>query len=377
MSAAHAPDHIDVIERTLRGVIHDVLSERFGPGWAQDESAGLGPDWSAGLARKAEEDRKVQAPNAVYDVPLSYAEFRDLGALLKKHKKLFVPIFADWETMLAHLRVAETLRNAIQHNRDIAPSQRALLEGIAGEIQDAVDRFRIGTSLRAKRTILRFRDGFSVEGGTEDRVLKEAAERVRWWQGRILEAARASSLNLEKARSVEEEEFQYAIHVGHVEASIWTQPSPAPTSEIRGAPHKDLFGELKYTATFRHADTFLELIGKPYHYIAYELENKLDIKALKGWSAERAGLDPSSSGAMNGVLESVDYSMFAGRLRIGAVREVERAPKSGGALSATAEPPDAFWRAHELMRPEQLMGFMVGDVAPRAMMHLVEMARRP
>jgi len=77
------PDPIDIIESTLRSVIDEVLSDQFGPDWTQDDNAGLGPNWSEELAEKAREDQAVQAPNVVYEVPLAYAEFRDLGELLK------------------------------------------------------------------------------------------------------------------------------------------------------------------------------------------------------------------------------------------------------------------------------------------------------
>ncbi len=95
MSVEHAPDPIDVIERTLRSVIDDVLSDEFGPALTQDHGAGLGADWSAKLAEKAREDQGLQTLNTVYEVPLAYAEFRDLGELLKKHEGLFRPIFTD------------------------------------------------------------------------------------------------------------------------------------------------------------------------------------------------------------------------------------------------------------------------------------------
>ena len=154
------PHPIDIIERTLRSVIDEVLCDRFGPNWTQDDNAGLGSNWSEGLVTKAKEDQAVQAPNVVYDVPLAYAEFRDLGELLRKHRRLFEPIFRDWEVTIAHFRATEKLRNTIQHNRDISPTQQSLLVGIAGEIQDSVNIWRIGTPLRAKiRFVLQDDDG--------------------------------------------------------------------------------------------------------------------------------------------------------------------------------------------------------------------------
>ena len=108
----------------------------------------------------------------------------------------------------------------------------------------------------------------------------------------------------------------------------------------------------------------------------YELEDQLNVEALKRWSAERAGLEPSSSQTFNQELESIDYNLFRGRLRIGAQKFTERTSGSGGKLTAIAEPPDVFWRAHRLIEPEHLIGFIVGDITPKAMMHLVQMSRR-
>jgi hypothetical protein len=119
----------------------------------------------------------------------------------------------------------------------------------------------------------------------------------------------------------------------------------------------------------------LEVIRKPYYVIAHELENKLDIEALERWSAERAGLSPSSSQRSNNELESVDYSLWRG-FRLSAQKHVERTSDSGGRLSAKLEPPAGFWRAHELIGPERLIGFMVGDITPKAMRYLVQMSLR-
>jgi hypothetical protein len=95
------------------------------------------------------------------------------------------------------------------------------------------------------------------------------------------------------------------------------------------------------------------------------------------WSAERAGLSPNSNQSFNNELESIHYSqsihssLYRGRLRIGAQKFVERTGDSGGGLSVQLDPPAEHWHAHELIGPEQLIGFMVGDITPKAMMHLV------
>src|SRR5215211_6923703 len=156
------PDPLETIERTLRNVIHDTLTDKFGPEWHRNDNVGLGPDWVTGLEEKMRADQGVQNPNAVYDVPLAYAELRHLGDLLEKHRKSFKPVFGNMDMLLAYFWTAEKLRNAVQHHRDIGPTHKALLIGIAGEIEDAVNLWRIGSRLRVKRTTLEFWEGVPI-----------------------------------------------------------------------------------------------------------------------------------------------------------------------------------------------------------------------
>lgn len=149
-----------------------------------------------------------------------------------------------------------------------------------------------------------------------------------------------------------------------------------PIIESGRVPYINFQAEFEYRPAFRNPDQFLEILGKPYYVIMYELEDQLNVEALKRWSAERAGLEPSGSQTFNGELESIDYNLFRGRLRISAQKFTERTSESGGKLTAIAEPTDAFRHAHSLIRPEHLIGFIVGDIAPKAMMHLVQMSRR-
>lgn len=51
------PDPIEVIERALRNVIHDVLSSNFGPDWTKDKNVGLGSNWARQLELK---DRAIK-----------------------------------------------------------------------------------------------------------------------------------------------------------------------------------------------------------------------------------------------------------------------------------------------------------------------------
>lgn len=370
------PAPLETIERTLRDVIHDVLTDKFGPEWHRDDNVGLGSDWVIGLEEKMRADRGIQEPNAVYDIPLAYAEFRHLGELLKRNHGLFKPILGNMDAMLAYFWTAEKLRNAVQHHRDIGPTQQALLVGIAGEIEDAVNLWRIGSQLRVKRTVLEFWDGISVRYKPDTQVLTEAAECLERWQQRFWSAINASSLDPARFDETRHEKFEYHARGQHIEITLSTNDKASPTSHIEGVDYKGIHVGLKHNPACRASlDELLQALGKPYHHIVYELEDEIDVEALKRWSSERAGLNPSGSGSFNGELEDIGYSLLGGSLRIDARKFTERESRSGGALSATVNLPAGFWRAHNYIGARQLVGFMVGSITPSAMMHLVQMSR--
>lgn len=369
------PDSLETIERTLRDVIHDVLTDEFGPGWHRND-AGLGSEWASGLEEKRKADQVVQSPSVVYDVPLAYAEFRNLGELLKKHRRLFKPVFGDMDAILAYFRSAEKLRNPAKHHRDINPAQQALLAGIAGEIEDAVNLWRIGSRLRVKRTALDFWDGISTQDKPDTQILEEASECFERWRERFRSAIDASPLDPSGFTEIKNEELQYHTRGQHLEMAVWTNDMTSPTSRIGDTDYKGIYVRLKHNPACRASlDELLGAIRKPYHHIAYELEDEIDVEALKRWSSERAGLDPSGSGSFDDELESVGYRLLGGRLRIGAQKVTNREGRSGGALSATVDIPAGFRGAHSHIGARQLVGFMVGSIAPRAMMHLVQMSR--
>jgi len=367
------PDPIEIIERTLRDVIHDVLSDKYGPNWAVDDNAGLGTNWSNQLAEKSKDDQGVQKSEPVYDIPIAYAEFSDLGKLLEKHKDLFVPIFSDWETFLAYYRTAERLRKIVKHHRDISPTQSSLLVGIAGEIEDAANLWRIGNRLEVKRTILQFTELISTQYKTDDQIIGESVESVRQWRDRIISAIQASPLDPHKFDK-QERALEFHVRGQHLSISISTGPNTSSTYQIGSTPYKTIHSELRYDSGCRaNLDDLLTAIGKPYPHIAYDLIDKIDVEALRRWSTERAGLHGGSTSS-NAELTGIDYSLLGGRLHVGAWKYTDMTDRRGGRVFATFDAPKGFWRAHSLIGPKQIVGFMVGSITPKAMMHLVRLA---
>jgi len=368
-------DPVEVIERTLRNVIHDVLCSKFGPDWTNNEQVGLGTQWANDLTRKMKEDQGVDKTAVVYDIPLAYAEFSDLGRLLEKHETLLKPIFQDWDTLIVYYRSAESLRNRIKHHRDISPSQHALLVGIAGEIEDLANMWRIGTQLQVKRAVFQFKDLIQTSNKPEDQVLTQSTECIRQWRDRIWSTIKKTSLNLSKFQA-DETLYKYHLSGQHIEIMVSTAPDASPTYQIKDISYKGIHAQLRYSYGCQaNLDEFLRNIGKPYYHIAYELVDKINIAALEQWSIERAGLTPSSSGSTNGELTGVEYSLLGGRLRVGAWKYSEG---GGGRFHATYDNfPEGFWKAHTRLGPREIVGFMLGDITPKAMMHLVQLALSP
>lgn len=365
-------DPIETIERTLRNVIHDVLSGKFGPNWANDDKAGLGADWANELTTKMKEDQGVDKTAVVYDIPLAYAEFSDLGELLKKHEARFKPIFREWDEFLAYYNAAERFRNRLKHHRDISPTQRSLLVGIAGEIEDAANRWRIGSNLEVKRTTFQFHDYVSMNGKSDERILTESVVLMRKWRDQVRSAIEACAPNLGQIK-VKEESYKFIISGPHMEFEMETAPSAQETSRIENISYKGIFGKLRYNSACQiNTDQVLRCIQRPYSHLDYELVGKIGVEDLRRWSSERAGLTPASSGSSNGKLIDIEYSILAGKLRVGAANHQD--DQSSHLHATYSESQQGFWNAHKYLRPRQLIGFMLGDIAPKAILHLLEMS---
>jgi hypothetical protein len=73
---------------------------------------------------------------------LYYADFYDLGTVLKKNWQEFSPALGDWKTMEVWLKELERLRDPDAHRRELLPHQKHLIIGISGEIRNRIVRYR-------------------------------------------------------------------------------------------------------------------------------------------------------------------------------------------------------------------------------------------
>lgn len=362
-------DPIELIERSLRELIHDVLSSKYGPQWHKNDKAGLGHDWLITLEEALRSDEGVLKPEVSYDLPLAYAEFSDLNKLLEKNKDLFLPIFTEWEDFQVFLHTAEKLRNIVKHHRDLNPSQYMLLEGIAGEIEAAINFWRIGTKLDVRKTTFQYKDKLPTDGRLDDEILDDASRVIKDWSKKIENAILRAGLDLAKF-SITKSEYECDFQGQHIHMRFYTGSDPRPIMNIDGQNFKGIYGELVTGAGCRTSiDFLLSAIGEPYFHLAYEVTGNIDVERLRCWSRDRAGLNPSSSGKRGAELTDIEYSLLGGRVRVGATRF--------GRLSITTDPSEGFWRAHAELDARKLIGFMVGSISPKSMMHLVRMSQIP
>jgi len=370
-------DPLEIIERTLRDVIHEVLSSEYGPNWHKNENVGLGPKWAKELEEKSKTSEGVLKPEVVYDLPLAFAEFSDLGQLLRKNKKLFLPIFEHWDTFMSYCRTSENLRNIIKHHRDLIPSQYHLLYGIAGEIENSVNYWRIGGKPIIKNTRFQFTDHVAIEGKSETEILSESAICINSWKGRFLKAAECSGIRLDSLKT-EQTEYQYRIRGPHLIMDVHTSPKAQETARINEKPQKGIHIELIVGSGFRaNLDALVRSMGRAYYHLAYDLGETIDVEALRKWSSERAGLNPASSGTTKQELTEVEYSFLGGKIRIGAWKYAVSMGTKGGRLFATTDSSEGFWRAHVFLASRKLLGFMLGSITPKAMMYLIKLSRIP
>jgi hypothetical protein len=175
-----------------------------------------------------------------------------------------------------------------------------------------------------------------------------------------------------------ESEFEYTLHGPHISMRIHTNPGASASHIINEEPFKATYGELIVNSSCRITpDELLRAIGKPYFHIAYDLTETINVEVLRKWSLERAGLNPASSGSFNQELTDIEYSFLGGKIRVGAWKYAESIGREGGRLFAATDSQEPFWRAHIFLDPKKLLGFMVGSITPKAMMHLIKLSKIP
>lgn len=132
-------DAINAVEIVLRDLIEQVLTEKHGEVWI--EQCGTPEKIEKWRWRKVEEAKKRDGTTTGQRL-LYYSDFTDLGRLIKQHWELFEPCLGDRERFDVYMNRLEEFRNAPMRSRTLVPFERALAEGMAGEIRNKVTIYR-------------------------------------------------------------------------------------------------------------------------------------------------------------------------------------------------------------------------------------------
>lgn len=92
-------------------------------------------------AKRTEEDKRRDGVAVSQDL-LDYTEAYHLQTLILKHWDAVQPILQDKKRTETHLKTMLSIRNTIAHARPVAPFERHLLAGIAGQIQNLLSLYR-------------------------------------------------------------------------------------------------------------------------------------------------------------------------------------------------------------------------------------------
>ncbi|MBA2725292.1 MAG: hypothetical protein H0U53_04815 [Actinobacteria bacterium] len=134
-------DAINAVEIVLRDLVEQVLTEKHGEEWI--EQCGTAEKIERWRERKVEEAKKRDG-TATEERLLYYSDFTDLAPMIKKHWELFKPCLGDRKTFDVYIGRLEEFRNAPMHSRALVPFERALAEGMTGEIRNKVTIYRSG-----------------------------------------------------------------------------------------------------------------------------------------------------------------------------------------------------------------------------------------
>ena len=374
-------DPIEKIERILREVIHTVLSSTYGEDWYRLEAITPQKNWHIKLNQKRENEVQKTGSTEHYDWLIAYSDFSELGTLLEKNKIQFIPVFGNYEKYIQLYKTAEELRNTIKHHRNIKPHQYHLLNGIAGEFEDIINIWRIGNTLEVNKIGFQFIELIKTTGKSDSAILSESTNCINQWAGKVTEFIQKDELikidDLEKVA----EDFQYSLRGNDLEFSISTSNTPNSNHNIDDIKYKSIVVNVSFpTSSLFNIDNFLDYLDKPYKQIEYELSQDLDLERLLEYGRD-GGINLQDDGyvAINKQpkqLVHISCNLINGKLRIGVTRYIHSVhKKTGGKISAAGGTQINFWQFHRLIKVEHIIRFIIGDIAPRTIIHLFNLSQ--
>lgn len=374
-------DPIEKIEKLLRELIHNTLSSKYGENWTNLDEVGLGQGWHNKLVKYRDNEVKNTKSTKHYDWLIGYSEFRELGELLEKNRELFLPILGDYDKYYQFYKTANELRNTVKHHRNIRPHQHNLLEGIAGEFEDIINIiWRIGNILKVKKTRLQFIEQIKTTDKNDELILSEITDCINWWRNAILEFLNDHGESEEGHITEEFDDFNCSINSKYFEFSMKASNQPTPNTKIDDIEYKSIGVNMAFESSSNlKIDNLLLSIDKPYKQIEYELEEELDLERLIVYGRD-GGINLHKAGSITlgnqNEITQIECQLINGKLRIGVSKYIPAVHQlSGGKIFATAGKGICLWQFHNLIQENQLIRFMIGDIAPRTIIHLLELSQ--
>lgn len=237
---------------------------------------------------------------------------------------------------------------------------------------DSINFWRIGTKAHVKKTVLAYCDYVFTDSKSHEDILRESKQKVDNLADTISKALIRSGFK-ELEVKIQKNEFHSEIKAKHLTVVVDTTNLSHSTNSIDGINSKIITTNLFYNSgCLIDLDRIVSNIEKQYWIIEYQLEDDIDVGALNEWANRQAGLSPGSSMKINGKSTSIEYHLLDGKLRVGASKYQDDNGKIKGKLTLTQERPDKKWFPHKVIFANHILGFILGNISPRAIMHLHE-----
>ncbi|WP_426593822.1 hypothetical protein ACPPVS_18855 [Cellulomonas sp. McL0617] len=127
---------VTTLERTLRQLLSRELRLAWGAGWL--ERVTTVEQRAAWQGRYEQERTRRPGASAVAPVGLEYSELYELIAIASTHWDKVAAALGKRAKILPLLEHFERVRNTANHSRELMPSERELMSGIAGEMRNKV-----------------------------------------------------------------------------------------------------------------------------------------------------------------------------------------------------------------------------------------------
>lgn len=127
------------------------MSEEYRQDWLYTKSNDLELDPDK-IREKITQEKGRLTPFSIPESPINYLEFSELTKIILKNKTLFKSVFDNIDRIEVYLKRVNDLRNTKKHHRELQYYHLSLLEGIAGEIEEIINFWQIGSDLELEST---------------------------------------------------------------------------------------------------------------------------------------------------------------------------------------------------------------------------------